>query len=286
MNDEKIRQIVELVLNRLEDASGKSWEAPAPALDDSVCDIADTDIRQQYLVDRPHDREAFMALKEKTPARIGVGHTGARYKTATMLRFAADHAQAQASVFTDVEDAFLAEMGWPKFTAACTARDEFLTRPDLGRTFSDTTIAEIKRYVGDACRVLLYVADGLSSSAVLANAADILPVLQKGLSGYGVSVNKPFFVQYGRVAAMDVLGEALGPEVVCVLIGERPGLVTADSMSAYIAYKPTVGMPESRRTVLANIHKGGTPPVEAGAYLVDLIREMLEKRASGVDLSI
>ena len=70
------------------------------------------------------------------------------------------------------------------------------------------------------------------------------------------------------------------------LIGERPGLVTAESMSAYMAYKPTVGMPEARRTVVSNIHKGGTPPVEAGAYIADIIKLMLDKKASGLDLKL
>ena len=85
---------------------------------------------------------------------------------------------------------------------------------------------------------------------------------------------------------MEQIGEGLNAEVVCVLLGERPGLVTARSMSAYIAYRPTVGMLESRRTVLANIHSGGTPPVEAGAHIVDLIRRMLDTGLSGIELPV
>ena len=116
--------------------------------------------------------------------------------------------------------------------------------------------------------------------------ARILGDAAKGLEGAGVKVNEPFFVRFGRVATMDQIGDGLPAEVVCVLLGERPGLVTAESMSAYIAYKPTVGMAESRRTVLANIHRGGTPAVEAGAHIVDLIRLMLEKKRSGIDLPV
>ena len=69
-----------------------------------------------------------------------------------------------------------------------------------------------------------------------------------------------------------------------MLIGERPGLVTAESMSAYLAYKPTVGMPEARRTVISNIHKGGTPAVEAGAYIAEIIKNIIDKKKSGIDL--
>ena len=99
-------------------------------------------------------------------------------------------------------------------------------------------------------------------------------------------LDDPFFVRFGRVATEDQIGAACGADAVCVLLGERPGLVTAESMSAYMAYRPTVGMAESRRTVLANIHRGGTPPVEAGAHIVELIQLMLEKKASGTDLPV
>ena len=101
-----------------------------------------------------------------------------------------------------------------------------------------------------------------------------------------VRVCEPFFVRFGRVATEDQIGEAVGADVACVLLGERPGLVTAESMSAYIAYRPTVGMAESRRTVLANIHRGGTPAVEAGAHIVELIQLILQKKVSGTELPV
>ncbi len=85
---------------------------------------------------------------------------------------------------------------------------------------------------------------------------------------------------------MDEISELLDAEVTCVLLGERPGLSTAESMSAYLAYRATVGMPESRRTVVSNIHRDGINSVEAGAYVAEIIHTMLEKKASGVDLSL
>ena len=94
------------------------------------------------------------------------------------------------------------------------------------------------------------------------------------------------FVKYGRVGVMDEISELTGAEVTCTLIGERPGLITAESMSAYIAYKATVGMPEARRTVVSNIHRNGTIPAEAGAHIADIIKIMLEKKASGTDLKL
>ncbi len=287
MTEQQIRLIVEQVIQQLS-SGGSSADSPRPSADpqDSLPDISAVDIRKQYLVEHPHDQSAFLAMKERTPARIGVGRAGARYRTETMLRFQADHAAAQDAVFSDVPESFLQEMGWPAFQTTCESREEFLTRPDKGRVFSAETLRNISSLVPSGTQVVLYVADGLSSSAVHANAADILPVIRDGLKAAGLRVNDPFFVRFGRVATEDQIGDATGADVVCVLLGERPGLVTAESMSAYIAYKPTVGMAESRRTVLANIHRGGTPAVEAGAHIVDLIQLMMEKKASGTDLPV
>ena len=286
MTEQQIRAVVEQVLHQLQQEEKPSALPKQEVSGDALPDIMAVDLRRQYLVEHPHDQAAFLAMKERTPARIGVGHAGARYRTETMLRFQADHAAAQDAVFSDVPDEFLQQMGWTAFQTTCENREEFLTRPDKGRVFSADTLQKIKAAVPAGTQVVLYVADGLSSSAVHANAANILPVILEGLRGAGLKVNDPFFVRFGRVATQDQIGEATGADVVCVLLGERPGLVTAESMSAYIAYRPTVGMAESRRTVLANIHRGGTPAVEAGAHIVDLIQLMLEKKASGTDLPI
>ena len=114
----------------------------------------------------------------------------------------------------------------------------------------------------------------------------VLPAIEQGLKSYGIDYGTPFFVKYGRVGAMDQISEITGADVTCVLIGERPGLITAESMSAYIAYKATVGMPEARRTVVSNIHKDGTIPAEAGAHIADIIKKILDAKASGTDLKL
>ena len=99
-------------------------------------------------------------------------------------------------------------------------------------------------------------------------------------------MGQPIFVRYCRVGAGDAVGDVTGCEVVCVLVGERPGLVTDKSMSAYITYKPHTGVSESARTVVSNIHAQGTPAVEAGAFVAELIGKILEKKVSGVGLQL
>ncbi|WP_281744371.1 ethanolamine ammonia-lyase subunit EutC [Thermanaerovibrio acidaminovorans] len=260
-------------------------EAPADQ-DGELPDLTQVDIRTQCLVPSPKDPAALMAMKAKTPARIGVWRAGPRYKTETLLRFRADHAAAQDAVFSEVSDEFLAKNDLQVVKTECADKDQFLTRPDLGRRFSPEATETIKRLVGSPPKVLVYISDGLSTTAVETNAIDTFKAMAQALDRQGIKLPKPFFVKYGRVPAMDVISQVTGAEVVCVLIGERPGLVTAESMSAYITYKGTVGMPEAKRTVVSNIHSGGTPAVEAGGYVAEIIKLMLEKRASGIDLKL
>ncbi|HHT11961.1 MAG TPA: ethanolamine ammonia-lyase subunit EutC, partial [Propionibacterium sp.] len=166
----------------------------------------------------------------------------------------------------------------------CSSKDEYLTRPDLGAQFDDEAITEINKRCEAKPQVQIYVSDGLSSTAVEANVRDLLPALQQGLKLHGLGVGTPFFVKYGRVRSMEPISEALGSTVTCVLLGERPGLATPESLSAYLAYQARVGMPESERNCVSNIHQEGTNPVEAGAHIADLINAMVKQQASGIKL--
>lgn len=282
-----VEQVLVEITSKQDVAAVKSGIKEVTTIDENgmIPDITEKDIRITLLVEDPTDRDGYLKMKSHTPARLGIGRTGARYKTETMMRFRADHAAAQDAVFTDVDENVLKEMNLITLQTMCSTKDEFITRPDLGRQISREELNKLSSFKKKP-QVQIYVSDGLSSKAVEANVKDILPALIQGLEGYGISVGTPFFVKLGRVGAMDVISEEIGADVTCVLIGERPGLVTAESMSAYIAYKGTVGMPESRRTVVSNIHKGGTPSVEAGAYIADIIKLMLEKKASGLDLKL
>lgn len=247
-------------------------------------DITKIDLRQQFLVKDARNKEAYLAMKARTPARLGIGKAGARYRTETMLRVRADHAAAQDAVFSDVDEEFVKRCGFVFVKTFCKDKDEYLTRPDLGRRFPKEELAVIKKTCGDRPKVLVIVGDGLSSSAIEANAEDMIPAIRQGLSMKGITLPPILFIKYARVGAMDDVGEATGAEVICMLVGERPGLVTAESMSAYIAYQPRHGLAEAKRTVISNIHKGGTTAVEAGAHAAELILKMLEKKASGIDL--
>lgn len=259
----------------------------APVIENGcIPDVTEVDISKQYLVEHPVNGEAYAELKGHAPCRLGIGKAGARYKTDPILQFRAAHSAAQDAVFSDVDHDFVEKMGLFTVDTQCDSKDIYLTRPDLGRKLSDAGVQMIKEKCKKSPTVQIYVADGLSSAAVAGNVADLLPAILQGLQSYRIDVGTPFFVRFGRVGIMDEISELTGAEVTCTLIGERPGLITATSMSAYIAYKATVGMPEARRTVISNIHRAGTIPAEAGAHIAEVIKIMLEKKASGTDLKL
>ncbi|MEG1942168.1 MAG: ethanolamine ammonia-lyase subunit EutC, partial [Angelakisella sp.] len=265
--------------------NGGKPKAPAEAaMLPVLLEITEAAEKKTTLIAEPEDRDELQRMINRTSARIGIGHAGLRLKTKTLLAFRADHASARDSVFLDVDGELLKRLGLFTVQTKCADKNQYLTRPDLGREFSEETLATLRERCVKSPQVQIYVADGLSSKAVDANIENLLPLLTDGLSAKGISLGTPFFVKYGRVGTMEHIAEALGSEVTCVLLGERPGLGSAESMSAYIAYGAHLGMAEAERTVVSNIYSGGISAVEAGAYLAELIATILQQKTSGVKL--
>lgn len=284
MDEKLVSLIVDEIMKRLEEMGAEGCGLP---LQETVCDvckdIASSDCKALPLL-KAEDPDALLRMKSRTTARIGVGKAGPRLNTQTMLTLRADHAKARDAVFVDVDQKQMEELGLFTVQTTCEDKNTYVTRPDMGRQLNKEAIRTLKEKCVMNPDVQIYAADGLSSAAIQANLAKILPVLTDSLKAKGLNVGTPFFLRFGRVGSQEHVSEILGAKVVCVLIGERPGLATAESMSAYIAYNAYVGMPESKRTVVSNIHKDGTAAVEAGAYVAEVICKILEQKASGVDL--
>lgn len=228
--------------------------------------------------------EELEKMKKSTPARIGIGHTGARYTTTSALTFWADQSKAADAVFSEVPQSVVQDLGVLEVRTKCKNKYEMLTRPDWGRIFEKETQQTILRHCVSDVDVQIYFGDGLCAPSIAANIPDLFPTLQMGLTDRGITVGTPFFVRYCRVNTARTIGPLLHAKVCCVLIGERPGLLTSESMSAYIAYNARPEMSESDYTVVSNISRYGIPPVEAAAHIVDLIEEILHKKKSGVAL--
>lgn len=266
----------------------EACETHTPATEEgpTLPDIRERDLFGCIPFPAAQDPVALSRLRQAGPARICLDRTGPRYKTLSLLQFQADHAAAVDAAFTDVSQTFLEKERLAAFKTLCASRQEYLQRPDLGRTLAPEQVAGLVKLTGKSPRVLIYYADGLSSTALETNGPDTYHSMVAGLQRHGITPPPPFFVRWARVPSQDCISEATGAEVVCTLIGERPGLVSSESLSVYFSYKATVDMPEARRTVISNIHKGGTPAVEAGAYIADIVKLMLDKKASGTDLPL
>ncbi|TJY43963.1 ethanolamine ammonia-lyase subunit EutC [Cohnella pontilimi] len=230
--------------------------------------------------------EGVEELIASTPARIGVWRSGTRPLTREMLKFRCDHAAAIDSVYGTVSQPLLDEFGLFTVDTYFENIDNYLKRPDMGRIIRDDGVERIRRSCRMKPQVQIVVSDGLSANAVDANLRDVYPSLLDSLSAHGLSLGTPFFVRGGRVAVMDHIGDIIEPEVLVLLIGERPGLVSSRSMSAYMCYRPRKGTVESDRTVISNIHPRGTPSLEAGAHIGSVLKAMLEQKTSGVNLDI
>ena len=239
-------------------------------------------------VKNPKDAPGLKALMASTTARIGVGRAGPRYSTASLLLFQGDHAITQDALYRDVDQKLLDEFNlFTVQTKITGGKQEYLLRPDLGRLLND----DAKRIINEKCQknvnIQLVVGDGLSAAAIEANLRQIFPVIKQGVQTAGLTLGTPFFIKYARVGVMNDVGELVKPDVVILLIGERPGLGRAESMSAYMGYKPKYGDTDADRDVVCNIFEnGGTNPLEAGAFVVQIAQKMRKHQASGVKLKL
>jgi len=246
------------------------------------------ELRYKPRVKNPKDPNGVKALVESTTARIGVGRAGPRYRTSSLLLFQGDHAVTQDALYRDVDQKLLDQFNlFTVQTKITGGKQEYLLRPDLGRLLND----EAKRIINEKCQknvnIQLCVGDGLSAAAIEANLRQIFPVIKQGVQTAGLTFGTPFFIKYARVGVLNDIGELIKPDVVILLIGERPGLGRAESMSAYMGYKPKYGDTDADRDVVCNIFEGGgTNPLEAGAFVVQLAQNMRKSQASGVKLKL
>ncbi len=296
MDADQLEAIVNAVVKELRAAGLVKTAQPAPppmpaepaGLNIDLPDPTTPQARSWPGVHAPADPEGLQALMATTTARIGAGRAGARLRTRSLLLFQSDLAVTQDALMRDVDPALLEAFNLFRVQTRVTGgKQEYLLRPDLGRALSD----EAKRIIRERCvnapNIQVCVGDGLSAAAVEANLSKIFPVIQAGCKTAGLSLGTPFFIQYCRVGVMNDIGDLLRPDVLILLIGERPGLGRAESMSAYMAYRPQVGHTDAERDVICNIYDGGgTNPLEAGAYALQLAQKMLRSQAAGVKLKL
>lgn len=283
MNQVDLEKIVNRVLEEI--SKKNSLTAPNQTVEPSYLDQSDAFYFPEDKVggvEQPNNREVLERAMALTPARIGIGRTGTRMKTTSYLQFRIDQAAAQDAVMRDVSESFVNQLGLPVLHTRARDMQEYLMNLDSGRKLSDESARWLEQNGERGKDVQIIVSDGLSTSAIESNIPDMLPAMLQGLSLKNISTAQPIFIKRGRVWVQDQVASITDCKVVVSLIGERPGLATAESLSAYMIYRPNELTVESDRTVISNIHHGGIPPVEAGAHLADVIEEILKYQASGV----
>ncbi|QCS42726.1 ethanolamine ammonia-lyase subunit EutC [Natrinema versiforme] len=232
-------------------------------------------------VEGPEDEPRLERIRDAHPSRVGVGRTGSRPRTETLLRFRLDHAKARDAVTTHVPNDLVADLDLVSVRSRAESKTEFLADPSQGRNISEETAERIRADCTMDPEIQIVVSDGLSSTAVETNVPELLPVLRDGLADRGLDVGTPIFVEYGRVDVMDAIGAELGADCCVNLVGERPGLATNESLSAYFVADPERGGATSEKSVISNIHRNGIPPVEAGAEIAAVLEELCEAERGG-----
>ncbi len=299
MDDAQLNAIIESVMREINAAKAKDSSSPsssAPAalpsnLQSLIIDLPDPTLphlRYKPSVTNPKDPEALKALIASTTARLGVGRAGPRYTTRSLLLFQGDHAVTQDALYRDVDQKLLDELGlFTVQTKVTGGKQEYLLRPDLGRQLND----DAKRILNEKCakspNIQIVVGDGLSAAAVEANAREMFPVITQGAKAANLTLGTPFFVKFCRVGVMNDIGDLIKPDVLILLIGERPGLGRAESLSAYMAFRPKAGDSDADRDVVCNIfNNGGTNPLEGAAFTIQIAQKMIKYQASGVKLKL
>jgi ethanolamine ammonia-lyase small subunit len=226
-------------------------------------------------------------IRERTPARVLVGRPGCAYTTDTQLSLRRDHAAARDAVQAelDLEEHLGRDFVriWSLFEVKTCAgsKSEYLLRPGLGRVLSEASREQVLRQCQGSADVQIIIGDGLSVSAVRAQVPSLLPLLCAGARQRGWQLGQSFVIRHCRVGVLNDIGELLDPKIVVLLIGERPGMSTAESLSAYMAHRPRRGNTDADRNLISNIHSRGVPVQYAATRILNLAARMLEQGTSG-----
>src|ERR1700751_752768 len=229
-------------------------------------------------------------VRAQTPARVLVGRAGTGYPTNTQIELREAHAAARDAVRTelnlerDLGGALVEQRRLFEVSTCAASKEEYLLRPDLGRRFSEQDQSKILERCRRGCDLHVAIGDGLSVTAVAAQVPELLVHLSDLARERGWSLGQPFVIRHCRVGILNDIGDLLAPRVAVLLIGERPGLATAESLSAYMAYRPRKNHTDANRNLISNIHARGVSTREAAIRITKLAAQMMTMGLSGCGL--
>jgi ethanolamine ammonia-lyase small subunit len=231
--------------------------------------------------------EIVRKIRARTPARLLAGRAGAAYRTETQLQLREAHAAARDAVHAELElrvvfgEAFLERWKLLELSTQARVKNDYLLRPDLGRHLDGTSRAKLRADCPPNSDFQIVIGDGLSVPAVATQVPQLLPQLVDGALARGWQRGRVIVIHRCRVGILNEIGETLSPRVTVLLIGERPGLATAESLSAYMAYRPRPEHTDADRNLISNIHSRGLSASEAAARILNFADRMMKAGASG-----
>jgi ethanolamine ammonia-lyase small subunit len=237
----------------------------------------------------PQEIQPLKALQAFTPARIAIGRVGTSIPLKQSLEFKLAHAHARDAVYSELDISNLTTslklFSSPvlHLQSQVGYREQYLQRPDMGRRLNDESIRLLQEYHSET-DIAIIIADGLSATAVNQNSLGLLQILAPQLTAAGFKLAPISLVEQGRVAIGDDIGYGLNAKLSLVLIGERPGLSSADSLGVYLTYGPKPGLTDETRNCVSNIRPGGLSYVKAAKKIFYLISEAFKRKSSGVML--
>jgi ethanolamine ammonia-lyase small subunit len=234
--------------------------------------------------------EIVRKIRAQTPARLLAGRSGAAYRTSTQMELREAHAAARDAVRaeldlrTDFGEDFARKWNLLEVSSRATSKNEYLLRPDMGRHLNEASRTAVNRDGRVAQDLQIVIGDGLSVTAVATQVPQLLPLLYEGTRTQGWTVGSIFVIRYCRVGILNEIGELLRPRVALLLIGERPGLATAESLSAYMAHQPKTSDTDANRNLISNIHARGVGTEHAVQRILSLAAFMMKTHTSGYQL--
>jgi ethanolamine ammonia-lyase small subunit len=229
-------------------------------------------------------------LRQLTPARVGLGRSGASLPTDALLDFTLDHARARDAVHAafDVEAlrAGLNGLGLQPIEVSSRAHDrrDYLRRPDLGRVLDPESRRALESRDNQPCQVAIVIGDGLSPTAVNVHAVELVSHLAQRLAADHIDIGAVVIASGARVALGDEIGALLNARMVLMLVGERPGVSAPDSLGGYLTFAPRIGRTDAERNCISNIHRAGLSYEEGAFRIAWLVREGLARQITGVAL--
>lgn len=285
LDDAAVQRIVDEVVRRLAEHPAVRPPAAPPCDGDEghACTAAP---RPTFGVEHP----AFAALLPKlvglTPSQIAMGRAGNRFRTDDCLRAREGHADARDAVHSEVPEGWAGQHGLLSLRTRCKDRHEYLLFPNLGRQLDGASEAALQGQAGSAPDVQLIVGDGLSPNAIVQNGEATLVALHKALAAAGWRTGTGSYVKYARIAVADQIGVMTKARASVILVGERPGLGTGDSLSLYIAVRPKLGQDNAEKNCISNVRPIGITPDEAAAQTVAILKRGFERGVGGVALGL